>query len=37
MEEIDDYIFIYSGVEKQKRAAAGVGIILRKKLKSRII
>jgi hypothetical protein len=36
-EEIDDYIFIYSGVEEEKGAAAGVGIILRKRLKSRII
>jgi exonuclease III len=36
-EKIDDYIFIYCGVEKDKTTAAGVGIILRKKLKSRII
>jgi hypothetical protein len=30
-EDIDDYIYIYSGVENEERSAACVGIILRKK------
>lgn len=36
-EEIGDYIFLYSGVEREKRAASGVGIMLHKRLKSRIL
>lgn len=34
---IDDYLFIYSGVEQNRRASAGVGILIRKELKKRII
>ena len=33
----DGYVYIYSGVDQNRRAAAGVGILIRKELKARII
>jgi hypothetical protein len=36
-EEVGKYYFIYSGVEKEKGAASGVGIMMKRSLKKRII
>jgi len=35
-QELDDYILLYSGVSKNRRAAAGIAIMIKAKFKKRI-